>query len=88
MSRSLGEVGGASPLNVILVCLVGLVGCLDVVSLAHHSDITLYIALQPGRDVIGVRQDGPLVMELVFCSGEEGHGTCHPHPKPGMGHAC
>lgn len=44
----------ASPFNVILICLVGLVGCLDVVSLAHHSDITLYITLQPSRDVIGV----------------------------------
>lgn len=51
--RSLGE-DGASPFNVILIRLVGLVGCLDVVSLAHHSDITLYIALQPGGDVIGV----------------------------------
>lgn len=45
---------GASPFNVVLIRLVGLVGCLDVVSLAHHSDITLYITLQPSRDVIGV----------------------------------
>lgn len=61
---------GASPFNVILFCLVGLVGCLDIVSLAHHSDVTLHIALQPGRDVIRVRQDGPFVVELVLCSGK------------------
>lgn len=45
---------GDSPFNVILIRLVGLVGCLDVVSLAHHSDITLYVTLQPSRDVVRV----------------------------------
>lgn len=36
---------GASPFNVILFRLVGLVGCLDVVPLAHHCDVTLHVAL-------------------------------------------
>lgn len=56
-------------------------GCLDVVPLAHHGDVTLHIALQPSRDVIGVRQDGPLVMELVFWGGEK--WALHPAPHPG-----
>ena len=62
---------GSSPLNVILIRLVGLVGSLNVVSLAHHSNVALHVALQPRRDVVRVGQDGPLVMELVLCGGEK-----------------
>lgn len=35
-----------SPFNVILVRLVGLVGCLNIVSFAYHGHITLHIALE------------------------------------------
>lgn len=62
---------GSSPLNVILIRLIGLVGSLNVVALAHHSDIALHVALQPRGDVVRVGQDGPLVVELVLCGGKE-----------------
>lgn len=63
--------GGSSPLNVILIRLVGLVGSLNVVALAHHSDIALHVALQSRGDVVRVGQDGPLVVELVLCGGKK-----------------
>lgn len=68
--EKLGEMG-TLPFNVILLCLIGLVGRLDVVPLAHNSDVALHVALQPSRDVTRVRQDGPLVVELVLCGGED-----------------
>ena len=73
---------GASPFNVILLCLVGLMGRLDVVSLAYHCNITLHVALQPSGDVVRVGQDGPLVVELVLCSGEEWGLHLPPPPPP------
>lgn len=82
-SDSRGWGSWASPLNVIFVGLIGLVGRLDVVPFAHHGDVTLHVALQPRGDVVGVRQDGPLVMELVLCSGEGGSTAPDP-PTQGV----
>ena len=53
-------------LDVILV-LVGARGRLDRVSLADHTDVALEVALGAAARVIRVRQQRPLVVELVIC---------------------
>lgn len=55
------------PLYVIFICFVGFVWGLDVVTLSNHSDVTLHITFASCSDVIRIGQDGPLVVELVFC---------------------
>lgn len=54
------------PLYVIIISLVGFVWGLDIVTLPDHGDVTLDITFTPGGDVIRVRQDGPLMIKLVF----------------------
>lgn len=54
------------PFNVILIGLVGLVWRLDIVALSNHGDVALDVTFTPGGDVIGVGQDGPLMIKLVL----------------------
>ena len=40
--------------------------CLDVVPFPYHGDVTLQVTFQPGGEILGVRKDGPFVVELVL----------------------
>lgn len=70
------------PFDVILLCLVGLVRGLDVVPFAHHGDVTLEVALEAGREVLGVGQDGPFVVKLVLCMPGDRRDLCHNQARP------
>lgn len=54
------------PFYVVIISLVGFVWGLDVVTFPHHGNVALDVTLTPCGDVIRVRQDGPLVIELVL----------------------
>lgn len=59
------------PFNIVLLCLVGFVGCLDIVPFPHNSDVTLQVTFQPSSEILGVRKDGPFVVELVLWKPED-----------------
>lgn len=54
------------PFYVVIISLVGFVWGLDIVTLPHHGNVALDVTFAPCGDVIRVRQDGPLVIELVL----------------------
>ena len=58
-----------SRLNVVLVA-VGSGGRLHRVALADDADVALEVALGPAARVVRVREQRPLVVELVVCQRE------------------
>ena len=59
-----------SRFNVVLVALA-LGRDLDGVALRDDVDVALEVPLRAARDVLGVGQQGPLVVELVIYSGRK-----------------
>lgn len=60
------DIVASIPFYVVLIRLIGFVWGFDVVSLPNDSNIAFDISFATRCDVIWIREDGPLVVKLVF----------------------